>query len=127
MKTDYGFTIRISGKRNGNFYIDYRGCYKAGDIAKVLGLSPVDVKIIYGENDASYDSENEVYYFSTGEKAQNAINRLIETMPRDKRGRAVYLTEAEIEYIRKALINENNNTIHVNSKTKDQIFIKLNG
>ena len=47
-------------------------------------------------------------------------------MPKDKRGRAVYLTEREIEYIRAALINENNNTIHVSSKIKDQIFKKLN-
>lgn len=127
MKTDYGFTIRTSGKRNGSFYIDYRGYYKVAEIAKVLGISPIDVKLIYGENEAVIDDENEVFYFSTSEKAQTAINRLIESMPKEKRGRAVYLTEGEVEYIRKALINENNNTIHVSSKIKDQLFKKLNG
>jgi len=126
MRTDYGFTIRISGKRLDSFYVDYKGYYSVGELAKVLGINPVDVKVIYGENDATIDNENEVYYFNSTEKAQSAINRLIESMPKDKRGRAVYLTEREIEYIREALINENNNTIHVSSKIKDQIFKKLN-
>jgi len=127
MKADYGFTIRISGKRSESFYVDYRGYYKAGELAKVLGISPVDVKVIYADFNAVFDSDNEVYYFSSSEKAQQAIDRLMQNMPKDKRGRAVYLTEFEVEYIRKALINENNNTIHVNSKIKDQIFNKLNG
>ena len=45
MKTDYGFTVRISGKRMNSFYVDYKGYYKLGELAKVLGISPVDVKV----------------------------------------------------------------------------------
>lgn len=127
MKTDYGFTIRISGKRANSFYVDYRGYYKVGELSTALGISPVDVKLVYGENEAVYDSENEVYYFSSSDKAEKAVDDIIKKLPAGKRGRAVYFSEAEIEYIRKALINENNNTIHVSSKVKDQIFKKLNG
>jgi hypothetical protein len=45
----------------------------------------------------------------------------------EMKGKAVFLSENEIEYIRKALINEGSNTIHVKSKIKDAIFKKLNG
>jgi hypothetical protein len=47
-------------------------------------------------------------------------------MKSDQKGRIISLTDAEIEYIRKALINEGSNTIHLKNSIKDAIFKKLN-
>lgn len=126
MFNESNFIIRVSGRKEKSFYIDYEGAYKVAEIAKITGLSPVDVKLKYAENGGVHDTELDVYYFSSAEAAKQTVDEIIKNMNPQHRGKPIYLTEAEVEYIRKALINEGSNTIHVSSKIKDAIFKKLN-
>ena len=121
------FIVRMSGRRSDNYYIDYSGAYKANDIARITGLDPSAVKEIYTGNGAIYDDSQEVYYFGSLESTKKAIADIFDSVRVDFKGRLVYLSEAEVEYIRKALINEGSNTIHLKNKIKDEIFRKLNG
>jgi hypothetical protein len=120
------FIARMSGRRADNYYIDYSGAYKVNDIAKITGLKSTAVKEIYTGNSAVYDETQEVYYFGSLESAKKAIAELFGSIRADLKGKLVYLSESEVEYIRKALINEGNNTIHMKNKIKDEIFKKLN-
>lgn len=127
MVNQSNFIVRMSGRRADNYYIDYSGTYKVIDIAKITGLEPSAIKEIYTGNGAVYDDSQEVYYFGSLESAKKAIAEIFGNVRTELRGRLVYLSEAEVEYIRKALINEGSNTIHLNNKIKDEIFKKLNG
>lgn len=127
MVNQSNFIVRMSGRRMDNYYIDYSGTYKVIDIAKVAGLEPDAVKEIYTGNGAVYDDSQEVYYFGSLEAAKKAIAEIFNNVRAELRGRLIYLSEAEVEYIRKALINEGSNTIHLKNKIKDEIFKKLNG
>lgn len=126
MFNESNFIVRVSGRKEKSFYIDYEGAYKVLEIAKITGLNPVDVKLKYAENGGIHDEELDIYYFPSVEAAKHTIDEMIENMNPQHRGKPIFLTEAELEYIRKALINEGSNTIHVSSKIKDAIFKKLN-
>jgi hypothetical protein len=126
MVDDSNFIVRISGRRADSFYIDYLGSYKVLEIAKVAGLKPIVVKEIYIDNVAAYDEVQDVYYFNSLVAAKKAISDILSKIGTEKKGRLVLLTESEVEYIRKALINEGANTIHIKNKVKDAIFKKLN-
>jgi len=120
------FIVRKSGRERDSYYIDYLGVYKIVDIAKLVGVESVLLKEIYKKYDAVYFSELDVYYFKDIEKAKSAVADILKNLNSSQKGRLIQLTEAEIEYIRQALINEGVNNIRVNSKVKDNIFKKLN-
>ncbi len=130
MSYDYvsesNFIVRKSGRENESYYIDYLGVYKIVSISKLVRIDAVLIKEIYQKYDAVYFSELDVYYFKEIEKAKSAIADILKNMKSEQKGRIIQLTEAEIEYIRQALINEGVNSIRVNSKVKDNIFKKLN-
>ena len=130
MSYDYvsesNFIVRKSGRENESYYIDYLGVYKIVSISKLVRLDAVLIKEIYQKYDAVYFNELDVYYFKEIGKAKNAIADILKNIKSEQKGRIIQLTEAEIEYIRQALINEGVNSIRVNSKVKDNIFKKLN-
>ena len=126
MADELNFIVRTSGRKQGNYYIDCFGVYKLKDIAKTAGIGPSAVKDIYLSNNALLDEIMDVYHFGSIEEAQKAISEIYSKIRSEKRGKIVFLTEQEIEYIRKALINEGSNTIHIKNSVKDKIFEKLN-
>lgn len=126
MINEKNFVIRVSGRRENSYYIDYSGAYKIEDISKLTGIKLSSIKDIYQKNGAVYDNSIDVYYFSSRESAQKTVDSMLGEVKHERKGRAVILTDAEIEYIRKALINEGINTIHVSNKIKDDLFKKLN-
>jgi len=126
MVDESNFIVRSSGRKQGSFYIDYSGAYKITEIAKVVDLKPSIIHKIYVDNDAVFDEDADVYYFGSLEAARKAISTLYSKIRSEKRGKFVFLTMAEIEYIRKALINEDSNAIHVKKDIKDKLFEKLN-
>lgn len=118
--------VRKSGRINDLYYIDYQGLYRIVDISRVTGLESVFIKEQYVNAKAQYDDTLDIYYFASIEKAQSVVRTILNAAGKDKIGRMLILTEAEIEYIRKALINEGCNPISVKSSIKDAIFRKLN-
>lgn len=126
MINESNFIVRISGRKESSYYIDYQGVYKITDIAKIIGTEAPKIKEIYLNNGGVHDSAQDVYYFSSINDAKNTISQILGVAKADHRGRLIFLSEAEIEYIRKALINENSNTIHISNSIKDAIFKKLN-
>jgi hypothetical protein len=120
------FIIRLSGIRANSYYIDYLGAYKAAEISELVGIKESVIKEKYILNDGIYNQDLDVYYFSSMESAQNAITEILKGVKVEKKCRIIELTEAEVEYIRQALINEGINTIRVGNKVKDAIFKKLN-
>ncbi|MCX7710247.1 MAG: hypothetical protein N2484_10420 [Clostridia bacterium] len=126
MINESNFIVRISGRRENSYYIDYQGVYKITEISKVIGVEAAKIKDIYVGNGGDYDGSQDVYYFGSIDAAKSAVAQILKSTKSDHKGRIVFLTEAEIEYIRKALINENSNTIHVSNSIKDAIFKKLN-
>jgi hypothetical protein len=126
MVSESNFIVRMSGRKADCWYIDYAGVYKAVEIAKVSGMEASVVKEIYINNGGSYDETQDVYYFPDIDKAKKAVSDILKKMKSDQKGRIISLTDAEIEYIRKALINEGSNTIHLKNSIKDAIFKKLN-
>lgn len=127
MVNETSFVVRISGRKENSYYIDYLGNYKLSDVSRLVGIKQQLAKEIYTQNGAVCDQENDVYYFSSIAGAKKAISEMLNEMKPEKRGKVVFLTNVEIEYIRKALINEGVNSIHVSNKLKDAIFYKLNG
>lgn len=127
MVNESNFIVRLSGRRENSYYIDYSGVYKIIEIAKVAGMEPSRIKEIYQDNGGAYDESLDVYYFSSLEAAKKIILTICSNVNNNKKGRLVFLTESEIEFIRKALIYEGGNTLHISSKVKDAIFKKLNG
>jgi hypothetical protein len=123
---DSNFIVRKSGKEGGKYYIDYIGYYKVTDIAKLVHLEAAFIKEKYFKYDAEYCEELDVYYFEGVDKAKAAVDEIVKSIKSELKGRIVVLTEAEIEYIRQALINEGANNLRVGSKVKDNIFRKLN-
>ena len=126
MVSESNFIVRISGKRANSYYIDYSGVYKVNEIAKIAGLEPSKVKELYQNGGAVYDETQEVHYFGSIEAAKAVIAGILGNVRSELKGKLLYLTEAEVEYIRKALINEGSNPIHLKNKIKDAIFKKLN-
>ncbi|WP_024832305.1 hypothetical protein [Ruminiclostridium josui] len=130
MAADYinetNFIVRKSGKEANRYYVDYLGYYKVVDISKLVHLEVSFIKEKYAKYGAEYFKELDVYYFTDLDKAKAAIDEIVRNIKSEKKGRVILLTEAEIEYIRQALINEGVNNLRVNSKVKDNIFKKLN-
>ncbi len=126
MINESNFIVRISGRKENSYYIDYQGVYKITEISKVTGVEVPKLKEIYLGNGAAYDESLDVYYFGSLDKAKNAVSEILRGARADQKGRIIFLTEAEIEHIRRALINENANTLHLSNKIKDSIFKKLN-
>lgn len=124
--SESNFIVRKSGQQENSFYIDYLGIYKVSEISKLVHLEPAFIKEKYIKNGAVYFEQLEVYYFSDIDSAKGAVSEIVSNIKGDYKGRIVQLTEAEIEYIRQALINEGVNNIRVNTKVKDNIFKKLN-
>jgi hypothetical protein len=120
------FIVRSSGRKSGHYYIDYIGHYKIADIAKEAKIDLPKLEQIYKESNPEYDSELDIYYFNDILKAKKTIADIISLMKTDNKGHLISLTETEIEYIRKALINESMGNIGIDSKLKDKIFKKLN-
>lgn len=127
MVSDSNFIVRVSGRKENSFYIDYQGSYKILDISKIVGIDAPTVKEKYVAHGGIYDENLEVYYFSSAENANKTISDILRSVKPGQNGRLICFTEIEIEYLRKALINEGVNSIHVSNKTKDAIFKKLNG
>lgn len=126
MVNESNFIVRMSGKRANSYYIDYSGIYRINDIARITGLEASAVKEYYQDNGAVYDETQDVYYFGSIEAAKNTVAAIFGNVRAELKGRLLYLTEAEVEYLRKALINEGSNTIHLKNSIKDAIFKKLN-
>jgi len=126
MVSESNFIVRMSGRREKSYYIDYLGAYKLTDISKIAGIKPQALREKYLANGAEYEKELDIYYFDSIESAKNTVSDILKDMKSNSKGRLILLSEAEIEYIRKALINEGVNTLHVSSKIKDAIFKKLN-
>jgi len=126
MVNQSGFIVRKSGIREDGYYIDYAGAYTIGDIAKLTGVKAAKITQIYSDHGAIFDDSQNVYYFRSSEAAKNAIGELFANVSPHRKAKAVYLSEAEIEFIRRALINEGSNTLSLKSKIKDEIFKKLN-
>lgn len=124
--SESNFIVRKSGQQENSFYIDYLGIYKVVEISKLVHLDSSFLKEKYLKHGAVYNDKLDVYYFSSIDEAKNAITEILKSLKPDQKGRIVQLTEAEIEYIRQALINEGVNNLRVSSKVKDNIFKKLN-
>jgi len=130
MSKDYisesNFIVRKSGQQDNSFYIDYLGIYKIVEISKLVHLDASFIREKYLKYEAKYFDILDVYYFNDIDLAKNAITEILKSIKADQKGRIIQLTEAEIEYIRQAMINEGANNLRVNSKVKDNIFKKLN-
>lgn len=126
MINETNFIVRISGRKENGYYIDYLGVYKITEIAKLIGIKAPMIKEKYLAGGAEYEADLDVYYFNSIENAKKTIAELLKEMKSEQKGRLVLLSEAEIEFIRQALINEGVNTLHVGNKIKDAIFKKLN-
>ena len=126
MVNESNFIVRISGRRENSYYIDYQGVYKITEISKIVGIEAPKIKEIYLSNGGAYDEGQDVYYFNSIEAAKGSVSDILKSTKAEHKGRLIFLTETEIEYIRKALINENVQTIHVRNSVKDAIFKKLN-
>ena len=124
--SESNFVVRKSGQVENSFYIDYLGVYKVVEISKLVHLEASFIKDKYIKYGAEYSDHVDVYYFNTIENAKSAINEILKNLKAEQKGRIIQLTEAEIEYIRQALINVGANNLSVNSKVKDNIFKKLN-
>jgi hypothetical protein len=120
------FIVRKSGLKDEIFYIDYQGEYKISTLSKITGISKDKIVDIYDNFNSCYDEKLEVYYFDSEEKANMVINELLKYIKPSKRIKSVSLTEEEIEYIRRALINEDSNVIFTKNKIRESIFSKLN-
>ena len=120
------FIVRNSGRKVGYYYIDYLGKYKIADISKEVKIKPSKLTEIYLENGGIIDNSFEVYYFDDFLKAKKAIAEITSKINPVNKGKNILFTEAEIEQIRKALINDSGN-FGVDSKNKDEILKKLNG
>jgi hypothetical protein len=120
------FIVRSSGKKTGSFYIDYSGSYTLADLSKIAGVKQNVLEAIYLKNNATYDDSLDIYYFPAEEYAHKTIQGMLSRIAPANIGKCVYLSDAEIEFIRQALINEGTATVKFSNKIKDEIFKKLN-
>jgi hypothetical protein len=120
------FIVRKSGIREGSYYIDYAGSFSVTDLSKIVGLKPSRIVEIYTSYGGILNDSLGVYYFPSAEHAKNSIDRILSEVKPGNIGKAVYLSNEEIDYIRRALINEGANTFSVKNNLKDEIFRKLN-
>ncbi|PKM65972.1 MAG: hypothetical protein CVU95_13460 [Firmicutes bacterium HGW-Firmicutes-2] len=121
-----GFMIRESALKDDHYYIDYNGEYELSKLSSCTGITESVIEHIYLEHDGAFDSDKAVFYFSKRGNAADAVEELNSRVIRSKTSRTVELTEEEIEYIRKALINEDSNIIFTKNTVRTSIFNKLN-
>lgn len=126
VKNMKSFSIRSSGRMPGKCYIDLMGSYRASDIATMTGIGQEALEHLYISGGAVLDESLGVFYFPSREAALEALKALESHFCSHEFGKAVYLTFEEIEYIRKALINEGSNIINVRNDLKKCIFDKFN-
>lgn len=120
------FIVRKSGLKEDIYYIDYQGEYKLKQISTITGINMEKLTNIYETYKAFYDETIGVYYFNSVDKAEAVIEELLKLTKLSKNIKTISLTEEEIEYIRRALINEDSNVIFTKAKIRDSIFNKLN-
>jgi len=125
MDTNY-LIVRNSGKREGYCYIDYLGKFKLSDISKETKIDVKKLSDIYAKNNGSFDEELEIFYFEDIVSAKEAVAQIVAKVSGTNKGRSVYLTESEIDTIRRALIGDGAVAFGIGSKIKDSIFKKLN-
>lgn len=118
--------IRRSAMREEHYYLDFDGEYEISGISSCTGITENTLQQVYEKNSGIYDTVRNVYYFPKYGFAADTVNELRSHIKPARVGRTVSLTEEEIEYIRKALINEDSNIIYTKSKIRDSIFDKLN-
>jgi len=121
------FIVRISGRGPSTYYIDCGGLYHISDIATQAGISADRLSKIYASNGGEVNRELDVYYFGSIESAKSAISAIFAMMQNSNKGKSVFFTEDEIEYLRKAMINDAMGFAGNNSRTVDIILKKLNG
>jgi hypothetical protein len=121
------FIVRISGRGPDIFYIDCGGIYHVGDIAAGAGVSSEKIAAIYVSNGGQLNKELDVYYFSSIDSAKKAISEIYVVIHNSSKGKSVFFTENEIQYLRKALIYNASSFAGANSRTADLILKKLNG
>ncbi|MCF8020850.1 MAG: hypothetical protein K9L62_15840 [Vallitaleaceae bacterium] len=121
-----GFMIRESALKENHYYIDYNGEYEMSKISSCTGIAENVIEHIYLDHEGVLDSDKEVFYFNKRGNAADAVEALNNRVIRSKTSRTVELTEEEIEYIRKALINEDSNIIFTKNSIRTSIFNKLN-
>lgn len=120
-----GFIVRISGRQKNTYYIDCTGYYRVEEISKESGADAKKLRNIYISNGGVLNEEVGVYYFNSIPDAKNAISKIIEILSGVNKGRSVYLTEYEIEYIRKTLISSGG-APGTDSRMADAILDKFN-
>jgi len=108
------------------FYIDYHGAYKIEEVSKSLGIKVETLTDMYKSFDGEYDDERDVYYFSSAAQVKDVIEHIVKRLKPSQVEMSVKLTLEEIEFIRKALINEDSNVIFTGNKLRESIFKKLN-
>ena len=121
------FIVRLSGRHEGQHYIDYVGAYRVADISRLAKVDETTLDGLYRANGGLHDDAQDVYYFVSEISAQKTISDIFAHMKDRNKGRVITLTEPEIEYIRMALINDGSGFAGVNNRIKDAIFKKLNG
>ena len=121
------FMVRSSGRFMGKCYIDYKGMYKLADIARETKLPEETLRDIYGRTGGVFDEAMGVYYFEGSAGAKEAVTLVLEKLGVGVKGRAVLLTEREIDVIRRALISDGAVPFGIEAKAKDSILKKLNG
>lgn len=120
------FIVRSSGRSANTYYIDCGGLYHVSDIASVAGLSLKRLDKIYSLNGGVLNEELNVYYFHDIEKAKHVISEIFGVIKDSNKGKSVYFSEKEIQYLRKALINDASGFAGNNSRMVDAILKKLN-
>lgn len=120
------FIVRNSGRSANTFYIDCGGLYHVSDIASEAGLSSEKLSKIYASGGGKLNVELDVYYFDNIDNARCVIKNIYEIMQDSNKGKSVYFSEDEIQYIRKALINDASGFAGNNSRMVDAILKKLN-
>lgn len=121
-----GFMIRQSALKDGWYYIDFDGEFEVPELSRKTKITENVINHIYQENSGEFDVAHSVYYFPKHGYAADAVQVLNSKLKNSNVTRRVELTEEEIEYIRKALINEDSNIIFTNNQIRTSIFTKLN-
>ncbi len=120
------YIIRKSKLGDESYYIECNGRHKLVDISSFTGITKEKLEKMYKEHSGQYDDSKSLYYFSKYENCTDLIEALNKNSIVAKKVRNISLTEEEIEYIRRALINEDSNMIFTQGKIRESIFKKLN-
>ncbi len=120
------YLIKKSKIKEGYYYVECDGAHDLDDVSEKTGISVEKLDEIYKKNDGVFCHAKEVYYFYGYSKCVNVIDVLNKHTKTKTPLRQISLTDEEIEYIRRALINEDSNIIFTESKVRDEIFKKLN-